>query len=573
MVDQRLPGLVELTGGLIHSYDRAGSYNLRDAYVHNGESSTFVLPGYARPSTRDWFQGPGNWGFETRDDCTVRYFVNAGSSNGFYASYQGMADALDTVENENHFILLIGWTIAPGTPMRPEGHSFSDYLWYRARRRVRIRALHWENTLGDGGIVDAVEEPLLGGLGPVLAYERRTMFPDHVDQVAQVAAINRIDEGLRREGVQRTDGSPLAIAVLDGATRGVLGCHHQKILLVYGSEGLIGFFGGVDINEDRVFAESSGRPMHDVHCRVVGAAANDLLELFVSRWKSCPAAVALEANPPWIAAAGGVTAPTGSGARQKVRIVQTVGKAGSRLPRASGGADFQSDYYSAIKAALSKARRFIYLQDQYLWHEEMANYLNRILTEQPSIRHLTILIPHISISTDAPSYQRAQRRRVFWCLKGSMSDDEARSRIGVYVVNPPEGWGGYNHSKLWIIDDECAIIGSANCNRRGYQHDSESGGVVASLPGSWSWPSMTFAHKLRIELWKAHLGMSDEELGSLYDGAAAVHFWQHPPATARIRTYLDRYGDESDRLWWDLDGFDHEDSWLDTQRNTYDPAP
>ena len=38
----------------------------------------------------------------------------------------------------------------------------------------------------------------------------------------------------------------------------------------------------------------------------------------------------------------------------------------------------------------------------------------------------------------------------------------------------------YVHSKTWVIDDEFAIVGSANCNRRGYTHDSEASvGVYA----------------------------------------------------------------------------------------------
>src|SRR5205085_630542 len=31
----------------------------------------------------------------------------------------------------------------------------------------------------------------------------------------------------------------------------------------------------------------------------------------------------------------------------------------------------------------------------------------------------------------------------------------------------------YVHSKVWIVDDICAKIGSANCNLRSYTHDSE----------------------------------------------------------------------------------------------------
>ena len=41
-----------------------------------------------------------------------------------------------------------------------------------------------------------------------------------------------------------------------------------------------------------------------------------------------------------------------------------------------------------------------------------------------------------------------------------------------------ERFDRYVHSKIYIIDDKFAIIGSANCNRRGWEQDSE---VVAGI--------------------------------------------------------------------------------------------
>src|SRR6185295_13224615 len=84
------------------------------------------------------------------------------------------------------------------------------------------------------------------------------------------------------------------------------------VIIVKGSEGLIGFCGGIDINPDRIGGfDTNNQPMaisgfdenglpkkirfsksetleilHDVHCRVKGRGAYYLLQRFLERWKN-----------------------------------------------------------------------------------------------------------------------------------------------------------------------------------------------------------------------------------------------------------------------------------------------
>src|SRR5215831_473296 len=60
------------------------------------------------------------------------------------------------------------------------------------------------------------------------------------------------------------------------------GAHHQKLVLVYGKEGLIAYCGGVDLNPDRLTA------LYDVHCRIKGPIAQELLQVFNERWLNHP---------------------------------------------------------------------------------------------------------------------------------------------------------------------------------------------------------------------------------------------------------------------------------------------
>jgi phosphatidylserine/phosphatidylglycerophosphate/cardiolipin synthase-like enzyme len=54
--------------------------------------------------------------------------------------------------------------------------------------------------------------------------------------------------------------------------------HHQKLLVVSGEEGLVGFVGGVDLEPNRLTI------VQDLHLRLRGAAARDLYRTLVERW-------------------------------------------------------------------------------------------------------------------------------------------------------------------------------------------------------------------------------------------------------------------------------------------------
>jgi phosphatidylserine/phosphatidylglycerophosphate/cardiolipin synthase-like enzyme len=101
----------------------------------------------------------------------------------------------------------------------------------------------------------------------------------------------------------------------------------------------------------------------------------------------------------------------------------------------------------------------------------------------------------------------------------------------------------YGHAKLFIIDDELAIIGSANINNRGYFYDSEVVGVIADpkwdepngpRQGKWYMMELNLARKLRMQLWAHHLCMDTD---ALFDGVAAGVHWRRIPDGANVAVY------------------------------------
>jgi phosphatidylserine/phosphatidylglycerophosphate/cardiolipin synthase-like enzyme len=92
-------------------------------------------------------------------------------------------------------------------------------------------------------------------------------------------------------------------------------------------------------------------------------------------------------------------------------------------------------------------------------------------------------------------------------------------------MNP---WGGlfYIHSKTWVFDDEYLITGSANCNRRGYSHDSELDIGVYDQ-------NKQFVKDLRIRIWEKRLNTAFKQgnpiaKNDFADFLSAARFWENP---------------------------------------------
>lgn len=398
-------------------------------------------------------------------------------------TFRAFFNAIRTARSEGHYCYLLGWWLddsvplippAPGQPLTSIRSLFADL----SQKGVQVRAMLWD----------------------------------------QFGRQNTAE-------VKRIDALPHGGAILDNQTL-PFGSHHQKVLIVKGENGLIAFCGGVDINDDRInprpssgsgsSSGTSGSPMHDVHCRITGPAAHDLLQTFVQRWYQHPDAQKIDAaKGRLLGLSEPVPPPAGSAF---VRVGRTQNLTWPRI------CVRERSVRDIMHQAIGAARRFIYIEDQYLVSMEAAGLLAAAL---PRIEHLTILIPDSSI-TSVPT---------IWYRRKAFID---RLRIGphgakvrVAVLAHPGNPHTYVHAKTWIIDDELAVIGSANCNRRGWSYDSE---VIAAVfdrqPSLAGAPS--FAQALRMRLWAEHLRVAPE---AVRNGLASAGLWVTPPAGARIRAY------------------------------------
>jgi len=435
-----------------------------------------------------------NWFFTVmpqsplRDGNEVTAFIQGADT------FKAMVDAIRTTKNAAHFIYLLGWDLQTDFKLIPgdAGSKIEELLTKASKgpsndgvNGVQVRAmLNFHQKKPSGGTFTGFDNKL------------------------SVDFINRLPNGA---------------AIQDGKYL-TAGSHHQKVLVVYGEQGLIAFSGGIDININRF-------DLHDVHCRIRGPAAWDHYQIFVKRWTDNIYSKRFPINE-------GITIPRKCGDKH-VQVALTYGNGDKHagidivpnvIPPTPKGYKFaphgDRSAKALIRQAISNTQRFIYLEDQYLVDMSMSRALARKL---PSIEFLVILIAPTN-SVNGELFQGWSRRKDF--IDNLVNVDPAKVIVCYHTKT-------LVHSKTWIFDDKFAIIGSANCNRRGYTHDSEQ--IVGIFQMNEA-DTLCFAHELRMNLWQKHLNLP---LAAVHDPIASAANWRTPPAGATIANYNPNSGQDN----------------------------
>ena len=147
-------------------------------------------------------------------------------------------------------------------------------------------------------------------------------------------------------------------------------CHHEKTIVI---DDEVAFVGGIDLTNlagDRFDTSDHGARRkigwHDVGTELEGPVVGDVAEHFVMRWREVTGETL--ALPVSSVPAGEVTA----------QIVRTVPEG---IYDAVADGDFR--VLETYVRALRGARRFIYLENQFLWSPEIVDVLRRKLRDPP----------------------------------------------------------------------------------------------------------------------------------------------------------------------------------------------
>jgi len=211
---------------------------------------------------------------------------------------------------------------------------------------------------------------------------------------------------------------------------------------------------------------------HDIQVEIRGAAVGDIAETFRERWN--------DPSPLSRIMFGRRSAPDGQSAatfhhfptcRTGAVGGHTRGSGPSNIPVKRPRYPFapygERSIARAYLKAFQRARRLIYIEDQYLWSADIARCLGRALQKQRASRWWWLFrgFPRgrqiFGTSNRIGQVSALRRLRKLGGSRFVVYDLE-RDRLPVYV-----------HAKICIVDDVWMTVGSDNLNRRSWTHDSE----------------------------------------------------------------------------------------------------
>ena len=190
---------------------------------------------------------------------------------------------------------------------------------------------------------------------------------------------------------------------------------------------------------------------------------------------------------------------------------------------------------------IAKAEEFVYIENQFLTYEPVAQALNKRLRECPKLRVL-------AISCDRP--QGNMERKSMWSPRVKFREIIEAGGVAdrVELCHPAARENGVEkpvriHSKLIIVDDKFLHIGSANLNRRSMGMDTEFDVVIAGDDEK----SRRKIAAVRTDLIREHSGREAAEIDRLVaTGAPIAAFVEEVPTSREHFVILndEEYRDE-----------------------------
>lgn len=411
---------------------------------------------------------------------------------------------------------------------------------------------------------------------------RGLVWRSHLDKLGLSAAENRhLGEEIEAAGGE---------CLLDMRVR-TGGSHHQKFVVLRhrGRPELdVAFVGGIDLCHSRRDDHEHGGdpqpqsmakvygprpPWHDAMVALRGPVVGDVETVFRERWEDPQPLTRSPLNwfserirhedrhgdplPPQLPD----PAPVGT---HSVQLLRT-------YPKRLGGYPFAPDGERSVAhgytKALRRARCLVYVEDQYLWSDEVASTFADALRAQPGL-HVVAVLPHYPDQDGRFSQppNLVGRDRAMSTIRAA-----GGNRVAVYGIENAAGTPVYVHAKICIIDDTWATIGSDNFNRRSWTHDSELTAAVLDDardprtprdPGGLGDGARTYARDLRLQLMREHLERRDDDglidpleaFAELGRSATALQAWYDddrvgPRPPGRLRPLVDPPLSTATRRW------------------------
>jgi phosphatidylserine/phosphatidylglycerophosphate/cardiolipin synthase-like enzyme len=406
-------------------------------------------------------------------------------------------------------VLFAGWRADPDELLDDDGPPLAAALVGAARRGTVVRGLLWRSHL------------------EVLGYS--------------LGANRALAQAVNAAGGQ---------VLLDHRVR-PLGSHHQKFVVLTrdgGPDGTV-FVGGIDLARSRRDGHAhrgdrQARPFsavygptpawHDVSLQLHGPAVRDVEAVFRQRWAD-PAPLT---RWPWHSISDRlhgldrtpkplpppVAPPPGPAGTCTVQLLRSYPRRHPTYPFAPDGERSVARGYAKV---LARARRLVYVEDQYLWSRDVARIFAAALRRSPSLRLIAVVPRYIDQEGRFNILASLLGQNTAWRMVVKAGGD----RVQLFDLENEAGRPVYLHAKVCVVDDVWAAVGSANLNRRSWTHDSELTAAILDEqrdgrrpvdPGGRGDGARTFARQLRLALMREHLDRDDADDADLLDPDGAA---------------------------------------------------
>ena len=406
--------------------------------------------------------------------------------------FERLVHEVEALDAGDH-LFFTDWRGDADEQLGPDGPSVGELFGAAARRGVLVKGLMWRAHRGQTDYSETANRQL-------------------GDEVNAAGGEALLDQRVRRAG-----------------------SHHQKLVVLRRPgrpAGDVAFAGGIDLcharrDDDRHLGDPQGLqlareygdnpPWHDVQLELRGPVVGQLDTVFRERWTD-PRSLDTDNPGSWLEdrlRRADVSAdplpeqppdPDPAG-RCRVQVLRTYPAIRPRTPYAPRGERSVARGYAK---AFRRARRLIYLEDQYMWSPHIAALLADALRGNPRL-HLVVVVPRhpdVDGRLALPPNEVGRLQAIDTCRNA------APDRVHVFDLENRTGTPVYVHAKVAVIDDVWACVGSANLNRRSWSHDSELSCAVLDEtrdprdpvdPAELGDHARTFARDLRLTLAREHL--------------------------------------------------------------------
>lgn len=437
---------------------------------------------------------------------------------GYFARLLEVVEA--TVAGDR--IFLTDWRGDSDERLAEGGPTVGELLASAGRRGVEVRALLWRSH-SDKGQLNAQENDHLGTI------------------INESGGEALLDERVRRGG-----------------------SHHQKLFVVRRQgrpEEDVAFVGGIDVCHGRRDDATHGGdpqpppmdrrygprpPWHDAMVELRGPAVAHVLDTFSERWED---PTPLDHRNPYRAVVHRLARmprhpedlperwdPPPEAGRHQVQVLRTYPAKRPAYPFAPEG---ERSIARAYSRAFERARRLVYVEDQYFWSDVVATALADALRRGPALQVVAVVprYPEEDNRVSGPPMTYGQR------LAWERLHDAGGDRFAMFDLENDAGTPVYVHAKVCVVDDQWMTIGSDNLNLRSWTHDSELTCAVVD-------PEESLPREVRTALWSEHLGLPrDDARLSGIDSAVSLWSGRVGAPGSRIRRHVPPAVPARTRLW------------------------